>query len=774
MTRVYLCEKPSQAREIAPYVGAKTRGNGLTSGQDVVVTWCVGHLLEQATPETYEPGLKRWDIGLLPVLPRQWRMQVRSGMNSQYQIVAQTLKKATEVVIATDPDREGEVIAREVMELCGYRGPVRRLMLSAFDATSIKTALGKLLPGEKTYPMYLSGLARSRADWLAGMNLTMGLSDTFGGGGREGVMHCGRVQTPTLALIVRRERTIAGFVPKSHYVLKAIFEMQGVMVPVRWHSAPENLDAQGHCVDRSRIDAVANKVRTKAGRLCQVKTTREAQRPPLPYSLGSLQQDASKRYGLKAQAVLDACQALYEKHKATTYPRTDSEYLPESMLEEANDVLQSMLQADPSLQPLIGLANLQQPSKAFTADANKVSPHHAIIPTRQAGLRLSDMSPVERTVYELVRRRYLAQFLGAYEFNKTVIELSCEGEQFGATGTMPLQLGWHRAYENMVVPISAKTGKNVASNKRAADSAAAEDEAVQEVTLPSVREGDQVINRVAEVISAKTNPPKRYTEGTLLAAMESIDKEIDDPRLKQVMKTKEKAGIGTDATRAGIIEALFKRSYIANEGRSLVPTDKGNRLIGLVEKVVPEMADPVLTAMWEEQFNFIEKGTVRLESFEGLMGQWLQVQCDKLRQHAPVASKPPTPTAGHSSNVQGPAEPQDRKTPSHPCPECGKSLILRSGRSGAFMGCSGYPSCRHISAIPEQGGQERHETRAKREDAPGVAVTPVAQTTKQPSVGSAAVKSCQACGKPMALRKSAKGPFYGCSGFPVCRNTQSA
>ena len=278
--RLFLCEKPSQAADIAKHVGARQAGQGCRTGPGVTVTWCIGHLLEQAPPEHYRPELARWALEHLPVLPQQWQMQVKASTKSQYAVVARLLKQASEVVVATDADREGEVIAREVMQLCGYRGPVKRLWLRSLDDASVKKALAKLLPGEETLPLYHSGLGRARADWLAGMNLTMALTKAFGGG-KGGVVHCGRVQTPVLALVVRRERAIRDFVAKPYFLLKTLWEIAGAAVPMTWQAPPDRLDRDGHCIDEAHVQAVARKVQGKAGRLIEVERQDKTEPPPL-------------------------------------------------------------------------------------------------------------------------------------------------------------------------------------------------------------------------------------------------------------------------------------------------------------------------------------------------------------------------------------------------------------------------------------------------------------------------------------------------------------
>jgi len=751
--RLFICEKPSQAKDISRFVGATQRGNGVTSGPGVAVTWCIGHLLEQSPPEHYNPDLKSWNIDLLPVVPQQWHMAIKSSTKEQYQCVAKALKQATEVIIATDADREGEVIAREVLTLNGYRGPVKRLWLSAFDDASVRKALGKLMPGEKTLPMYFSGMGRSRADWLAGMNLTMALTKAFGTGGRDGVLHCGRVQTPVLGLIVRRERAIANFKPKTFFVLRTSFEIHGALVPMAWKISKDKIDADGHCVDLAYVQSVATKILNKTGRLTLVETTRERKLAPLLYSLGSLQREASARYGLKAQAVLDACQALYEKHKATTYPRSDCEYLPLSMHADAQSVLQAISKIDPSLSKLTQLADLSKPGRVY--NDTKVTAHHAIIPTGNINVRMGDMSKTEALIYDLIRRRFIAQFLGAFEFNQTVIELVCEAEKFGAKGKIPLVQGWQLAYEGME-QVKAKSSKSKKSNDTGDD----EDE--QDVSLPSCQVGMQGINRLADVATEKTKPPKRYTEGTLLGAMESIDKVIEDPRLKKIMQTKEKAGIGTDATRSAIIEGLFKRSYITNDGKAIVPTDKGMHLIGMMEKVAPEMADPVLTALWEDQLGQIESGTVTLEQFERNLGNWLTKLIERIKAQAASMPQRPAPRPASSGGTH--SAPSDAKSPAYACQACGKALRLRQGPSSSFWGCSGYPECK--TTLPDVNGKPGVRTQ---QSPPSIGKQPSAPLEK-----SSPAVTCDACGKPMKLRQGARGPFYGCSGYPDCKNTKAA
>lgn len=674
--KLFICEKPSQAKDLAPHVGARGRIIGAFTGNGVTVTWCIGHLVEQAKPEQYVPALARWNLDLLPVIPRQWAVQVKPSVRAQFDIVVRLIREAKELVIATDADREGEVIAREMMQIAGYNGPVSRLWLSAMDAASVRKALARLLPGAKTVPLYYSGQGRARADWLAGMNLTMALTTAFGTGGREGTWHVGRVQTPVLALVVRRERAIRTFVPKTFYELCTVFGLAGMPVPMQWVVPQTLADDAGRATDEAKVKAVASRVRERTGQVERVETTPERELAPLPFSLGSLQREASARYGLKAAAVLDACQALYETHKAATYPRTDCEYIPVSMLTGAQATLSAITSIDATLRLLADHATLDSPGRAFN-DA-KVTAHHAIIPTANSAVRLGALSRTERIVYDLICRRYLAQFLGDYEYLKTVIEVACEGELFRVTGATPTTQGWRQAFD---------AGKS----KPAPDDEAQDTQKTETSALPVVAAGQAAPNVSCEVERRQTKPPKRYTEGTLLAAMESIDREIVDERLKKIMRTKEKAGIGTDATRAGIIENLFHRTYIGNhtkQKKQIVPLERGDALIALLERVAPELADPVLTAEWEDRLMQIESGQLELGQFTADLGTWVRQLVARIRDQRG------TVVDGVSVGTS---------TPGVACPSCSAPMRRIKGEHGYFWGCTAFrEGCR--ATLPDVDG----------------------------------------------------------------------
>ncbi len=756
--KLFLCEKPSQAKDIAPHVGARSRGDGCFTGSDVTVTWAIGHLVELANPEHYNPALSSWDINLLPVVPNEWKLEVKDKTKAQYKIVVGLIKKASEIIVSTDADREGEVIARELMQMAGYSGKVSRLWLSSLDDASVKKALAKLLPNEKTLPMYYSGLGRSRADWLAGMNMTMALTDAFGTGGKGGVLHCGRVQTPVLALIVRREKVIKHFLPKTHYGLTTKFMMQRVEVSMTWEPDAKILDIDGHVSNRVHADTARFSVDKKQGKVIFVEKTAEQEIAPLLYSLGELQKEASSRFGMKAQAVLNAAQALYEKHKATSYPRTDCQYLPKSMLFDAEMTLEVLCKANQMLASYSKTAQMNMKQGGFKTrvfNDTQVTAHHAIIPTMNANVDKNAMSDDEARLYDMICRRYIAQFLGNHLFDKTIIKVECGGERFRVSGKVTTSPGWKVLFPN-----------NKADSTRTNKSKETDTEDDSQV-LPVVQIGEAVINILCELQTKATQPPKRYTEGTLLGAMESIDKEIEDPRFKQIMKNKEKAGIGTDATRSAIIEGLFRRDYISAKGKELIPSDKATELIELIEKIAPELADPVLTAQWEEQLSQIENGELSLQQFESNLCDWLRHVTESMKRdkgHYSIKSFTPRTTPNvkpsQANEKSSAAEPKLN----FPCPLCHKPLKQRTGPRGAFWGCTGYPDCK--GTMPDEDGKPSKKAPEQVKQSPThVSSKPIKPKAK-------AGDECPECKKGKLIGRVFKEnnkAYIGCDQFPTCR-----
>ncbi|QTP58152.1 DNA topoisomerase III [Billgrantia antri] len=660
--RVFLCEKPSQARDIARVIGAGQRSEGFLKGEGCVVTWGFGHLLEQAPPEQYDPALKRWSMEALPILPSTWKMEIKKSGRKQFGVVKKLLGQATEVVVATDADREGETIARELLDYCGYRGRVTRLWLSALDDASIRKALAGIRPGEATYPLYLAGLGRSRADWLVGMNLTRAYTVLAQRQGHQGVLSVGRVQTPALRLVVDRDREIANFVPQPFWEVVAQLQAAGGTFQAKWQPRDASIqDAAGRCISEEAARSLAQRVTGQQGRVGHLETSRKKEAAPLVMDLSSLQQEASRRFGYGAQQVLDIAQALYEAHKATSYPRTDCRYLPESQLEEAERIVTMLLHSDEALSPLRQRLDTTRKSRVW--NDSKITAHHGIIPT--AAFDLAKLSDAERNVYDLIRRHYLAQFLPAHEYDRTELRVDLEGEAFVASGRQVRVEGWR-----MLFPRAA-AGEGDEEEREASP-------------LPALSEGESCQARQLEVLAKQTTPPKAFTEGTLIAAMKHAARFVTDERLKA--RLKETAGIGTEATRAGIIETLLKRGFIKRQKRALVSTPTGQQLIDALPTVI---TNPGMTALWEQALDDVAAGRLSLQEFMGRQAGMVE----KLVQHA------------RESTVTMP-QPKSKT-----CPECQAPMRKRQGQYGAFWGCSRYPECRGMlrDKAPGKGAGSRRK-----------------------------------------------------------------
>ena len=668
--RVFLCEKPSQGKDIARVLGAGQRGNGCYSGAGVVVTWCIGHLVEAVPPEGYGEQYKRWAIEQLPILPERWRVEPKAATAAQFKVVQQLVAKAGELVIATDADREGEMIAREIIDLCGYRGPIQRLWLSALNDASIRKALGALKPSAETLPLYFSALARSRADWLIGMNLSRLFTLLGRQAGYTGVLSVGRVQTPTLKLVVDRDREIARFVSVPYWAVDVLLSHAGQSFTASWMPPEGSTDAAGRCLQQAVAQQAADRLRAvRDAQVVSVETERVREAPPLPFDLGTLQEVCSRQLGLDVQETLDIAQALYETHKATTYPRSDSGYLPESMLAEVPAVLDALLATDPSLRPLIGQLDRNQRSRAW--NDGKVTAHHGIIPTLEPA-NLSAMNAKELAVYRLIRAHYLAQFLPDHEFDRTVAQLACGGQALVAVGKQIAVIGWHR--------ILAKPEPDAPDGE----------EAQRSQVLPPLASGSRCGVEQVELKALKTLPPKPYTQGELVKAMKGVAKLVDDPRLKQ--KLKETTGIGTEATRASTITGLLDRGYLLRKGRAIRASDAAFTLIDAVPAAI---ADPGMTAIWEQALDMIEAGQMTLDTFIAKQSAWV---AQLVQEHRGATLSIPLPP------------------PSPPCPQCGTQMRQRAGRNGAFWSCSRYPDC--TGTLPLESSASKREAPRKRRAVP--------------------------------------------------------
>ncbi len=647
--RLFLCEKPSQGRDIAKVLGATRRGDGCLIGTETTVTWCIGHLLETASPEAYGEQFKSWSLDHLPIIPAQWLVEVKPKTVAQFKVIKRLLSEASAVVIATDADREGEMIARELLELCKYRGPVQRLWLSALNEASIRKALSSLKSGQETFLLYHSALARSRADWLIGMNLSRLFTLLGRRAGYDGVLSVGRVQTPTLRLVVGRDRAIASFVSVPYWEVEVHLSSMGQPFIASWLPPSSGQDEAGRCLQQALGIQAAQKISGgKTATVLSLQTERFREPPPPLFDLSTLQEVCSRKLGLGVQETLNIAQALYETHKATTYPRSDCRYLPESMFNEVPAVFDALLKTDPALQPTFGRLDRSLHSRVWN-DA-KVTAHHGIIPTTEPA-NLARMSEQERQVYELIRSHYLAQFLPHHEFDRTQVELECGEERLTAVGKQILIQGWKGLlYEN--------TEEDEPSQKHQ--------------VLPVLQQGTQCAVNDVELKSMRTAAPKPLTEGDLIKAMKNVAKLVNDPRLKQ--KLRDTTGIGTEATRAGIIKGLIDRGYLLKKKRALMASAAAHTLI---EAVPAAVADPGMTAIWEQALDEIEAGRLTLDAFVAKQANWiaqLVEHCGALTLAVPVEAGPT-------------------------CPICNSSTRRRKGKSGPFWSCSQYPGCKGTVSV---------------------------------------------------------------------------
>lgn len=666
--KLFLCEKPSQGNDIARVLGANQRGEGClyTSDKQVCVTWAIGHLVEQFGPADYDPVFQRWSFETLPIIPPQWQVAPKKETKKQYNVVMKLIKAANAVVIATDIDREGETIARELLDLAKFKGPIQRLWLSALDEASIRKALGTLKSNQETLPLYYAGLARSRADWLIGMNFSRLFTLLIQEKGYQGkALSVGRVQSPTLALVVNREREIANFVPKSHFTLAVQLNVSDGQFMAQYVIPEQYCDEDGLCLDSRVVQAANQKIKQSGtAQVVNVETKREKQNPPLLFALSDLQSECNRLYGMGAQQVLDIAQSLYETHKATTYPRTDCGYLPESQLAEVPAVIKALVAADKNLQKILPHLNLSQQSRAW--NDKKITAHHGIIPT-QGRVDMSKMSEDEFKLYDLIRRRYLAQFLPLCEVDKTVVQLESGGQTLIAKGNVTLTAGWKMLF-----------------GKAAEEDESNDDNAKQKLPVLKANQQCRVID--TEIKSLQTSPPARYTEGTLLTAMKNAARFVTDPRLKQQLRETE--GLGTEATRAGLIQSLFDKGFVKKKGKQMIPTAEGMMLIDNLPEV---LKDPGLTALWEQALNQIAEGAMSLETFMQKQEVFIRHLMNQSRQ----------------SGVRlGSIEIKK-------CPKCGSPMAKRNGKNGMFWSCTKYPDCDGIENIDGKFGKTSKKTSTK-------------------------------------------------------------
>ena len=694
--RVFIAEKPSLANAIAEGLGGgKKTGDYITCGNDVV-TWCFGHLFELASPDMYSSTLKQWSRDTLPIIPPQWKIVPRKGATKQIGVIRSLVRKGTcsLVINAGDPDREGQLLVDELLGELGYRGPVQRLWLASLDPKSVAKALSSMQDNRAFLPLSQAALARSRADWLVGINATRAMTLLGRERGMDGVLSLGRVQTPTLALVVQRDRERANFVPCDYLVLHA--DLGTFRAALALPEGFQGQDSEGRLVDRQVAIHIQSEAPNSKGRICEMRQERKTQVSPLPYTLSELQKDASAKLGLSAKQVLDVAQRLYEK-RLTTYPRTDCPYLPEEQFNDAQSILAALAPVH------FALADADPSLRSSAWSTAKVTAHHGIIPTGQIP---QNLTTDESSIFGLIALRYALQFHKPHVYDAQRITVELGQFLWVATGIRELVPGWSMYNER--------------NNERK--------ETKESITLPMVSEGDEVFCASVMIEEKKTSPLAAFTEGTLIEAMSKVHRFVTDPQARKSLKENE--GLGTEATRAGILETLKLRGYLKTEKKALISTKLGATIIDLTPQV---LKDPVTTARWETRLNDIADGKERLGPFMAEQERYIP---DILR---PIFEAKPA-GVGVRDKV---------------CPSCGKAmrrLPSKKERGKFFWACFDNSHEKPVF-LPEEGnGKTLVATSGKR-------------GRKSSVEDGSPPKDCPTCGKSMKRLPSKKEPgtfFWAC------------
>lgn len=636
MKTLVLAEKPSVGKELARVLGCKQSKDGYLEGTQYIVTWALGHLVTLADPQEYDKRLETWDMEDLPMLPEPMRLKVMKETSKQYRVVKSAMNRSDikELVIATDAGREGELVARWIVQLAGFHKPMKRLWISSQTDKAIKEGFANLKDAKQYEPLFQSAICRAEADWIVGLNATRALTCKY-----HAQLSAGRVQTPTLAMIVTREEEIKKFQPKQYHTIQV--KTDGFRLVYR------NKHQQGQLFDQEETNRIVKDITNGTLTIKDVKMTRKKEASPLLYDLTELQRDANQRFGFSAKQTLNLMQSLYETHKLLTYPRTDSRYVSDDIVPTLKERLQAINIEGyaPFVQQI--LAKPIHGNKRFV-DNTKVSDHHAIIPTEEY-VELNRLSASERSIYDLVVKRFLAVLMEVSEYDVTTIEASCENHSFYAKGKVMMQAGWRAIYQK----------------KDLFD----EEEEDEDQSLPMIKQGQQYKIHAVEPMSYMTKPPLRYTEASLLSAMEHPSKFLQDQKMKAILE--DANGIGTVATRADIIEKLFHSNYVEKRGNYLYPLSKGIQLISLVPQ---DLRSPLLTAQWEEKLARIAKGSMKRAVFMKEMRSYTTSLVDAIKESET--------TYRHDNMTQ------------KKCPLCGKNLLEVNGKRGKSLVCSD-PSCKH-------------------------------------------------------------------------------
>ncbi|WP_242220764.1 DNA topoisomerase III [Bacillus cereus group sp. BfR-BA-01380] len=630
---IVIAEKPSVARDIARVLKCDKKGNGYIEGSKYIVTWALGHLVTLADPESYDVKYKTWNLEDLPMLPERLKLTVIKQTGKQFNAVKSQLTRndVNEIIVATDAGREGELVARWIIDKVRINKPIKRLWISSVTDKAIKDGFANLKPGKAYDNLYASAVARSEADWYIGLNATRALTTRF-----NAQLNCGRVQTPTVAIIAGREDEIKNFKAQTYYGIEA---QTTEKLKLTWQDAKGN----SRNFDKEKIDAIVKKLGNQNAIVVEIEKKPKKSFAPGLYDLTELQRDANKIFGYSAKETLNIMQKLYEQHKVLTYPRTDSRYISSDIVGTLPERLKAC-----GVGEYRSLANkvLTRPikvSKSFVDD-NKVSDHHAIIPT-ESYVNFSAFTDKERKIYNLVVKRFLAVLFPAFEYEQLTLRAKIGDENFVARGKTIVNSGWKEVYEN-----------------RFEDDDAVDD--LKEQILPRIEKGDTLNVKLIAGTSGQTKPPARFNEATLLSAMENPTKYMDTQNKQLADTLKSTGGLGTVATRADIIDKLFNSFLIEKRGKDIHITSKGRQLLDLVPE---ELKSPTLTAEWEQKLEAIAKGKLKKEVFISEMKNYTKEivseikSSDKKYKHDNISTKT--------------------------CPDCGKPMLEVNGKKGKMLVC---------------------------------------------------------------------------------------
>ena len=638
MKALVIAEKPSVARDIARVLHCEKKLDGGMEGRDYIVTWALGHLVTLADPEAYDKKYVKWEMETLPMMPDKMKLVVIPQTGKQFRAVKALLfrKDVGSVVIATDAGREGELVARWILEITGCQKLIKRLWISSVTDKAIREGFEHLRDGREYDNLYRAAAARAEADWLVGINATRALTCKY-----NAQLSCGRVQTPTLAMIARREQEIKEFVPKEYFglTLKA--------AGIRW-SWQDKKSGSYRTFDKERAEKLKKELEGKALTVTSVEKVSKKQNAPGLYDLTELQRDASRRFGYSAKETLNIMQRLYENHKVLTYPRTDSRYIGKDVAETLKERLKAC--AVGPYRKLAGtLAMKPIHTNASFVDDKKVSDHHAIIPTEQF-VDLSHMTNEERKIYDLVVRRFLAVLMPPFTYDETTMKAEAGEGIFTARGKIVQSQGWKEAYETEV--FSGEDEDEIA------------EELPKEQKLPELKKGEKLKIEKMELTAGKTKPPARFNEATLLSAMENPVKYMESRDKTYIRTLGETGGLGTVATRADIIDKLFKSFLMEKKGKDIYITSKARQLLGLVPE---DLKKPELTASWELKLGKIARGELKQEAFHSSIRGYTEELISEI--------KTADGTFRHE-NITG-----------KKCPRCGKFLLAVNGKNSKLLVC---------------------------------------------------------------------------------------